>query len=58
MADKIPPIYLLADNFQEIIKDHKLIKSSEFKTNTNQCFSKIKIQLNSMDDFRQKPQNL
>lgn len=47
---KIPPIYLSADNFQEIIKDLNLITTSEFTT--KQCYKKIKILLTSTDDFR------
>jgi hypothetical protein len=50
IANKIRPIYLSADNFQEIIKYLNLITTSEYTT--KQCYRKIKIHLTSTDDFR------
>jgi hypothetical protein len=47
---KIPPIYLQADNSQEVINDLKKITKCEFKI--KQCYRKIKVQLGSTDDFR------
>jgi hypothetical protein len=47
---KVPPIYLEADNSQEVIRDLNKITNSEFII--KQCFKKIKILLVSTEDFR------
>ena len=50
ISEKIPTIFLVADNYQEVIRGIKKVLKYQFTT--KQCHQKIKILLDNSDDFR------